>query len=489
MLSCDFWNGVSFMKAVVIENLSYTYPNSSKPSLRNVSLEIERGELVFIGGRSGCGKTTLARCICGLIPHVFGGEFSGRVVVADKDTVKHPVYALARSVGLVFQNPDTQFCTLEVEDEVIFGPENLGLPKWDIQKRLDWALNCVGLSQYINKPLQSLSYGQKQRVAIASVIAMSPEVLVLDEPFANVDCIAAKSIMETLIGLKEKQGKTIILIEHRIISEAIKHLDRIVLMEDGRVCCNLTSFHEVNSQYLTDYLQDVRFDIYSFSGNLNKSTNSIPQKPRLMELRNVTYQYDSSFLLEINVLPIFEGELLAVLGRNGSGKTTLAKIIAGFLKPDKGRILKLKDDLRIGFVFQNPEVQLFHSTVWDEVSFGFKWFQHSAVMVNESTKVELEKAGLLSKKQTHPQALSQGEKQRLALSAILSTKPELLILDEPTTGQDKYNLERLAKRLIDFKSNGGSIILITQDCEFIRRFADRIIILENGKLTRDAPNL
>lgn len=197
------------MSAVTVENLSYMYPASENLVLENVSLNIKNGELVLLTGRSGCGKTTLAWCLCGLIPHIFGGIFKGKVFINGKNTLKPPVYELAKEVGIVFQNPESQFCTLNVEEEVAFGPENLGLPRESIKQRVAQALDFVRMQQYRHRSLITLSYGQKQRVALASILSMLPKVIVLDEPTSNIDTKTTKEVANVLVKLKHEQGKTI----------------------------------------------------------------------------------------------------------------------------------------------------------------------------------------------------------------------------------------------------------------------------------------
>ena len=460
------------MDAVVIEDLTYMYPTSEKPVLQHISLKIECGEFVLVVGNSGCGKTTLARCICGLIPHVFQGRFTGKVFVNGKNTLEHPVYELARDVGLVFQNPESQFCTLTVEDEVAFGPENLGLSREEIGRRVEQSLRLVEMEQYRYDPLSSLSYGQKQRIAIASILSMSQDIIVLDEPISNIDAEAAKDILKIFANLKVEYGKTIILIEHRIPKEVLTYIDKLVVMDDGKI----VYYGPLQQSYIRRLLRETNLKDSFVEDKGIKKENPISEE--LLKLEKILYKYkEGQFTLKVDDLAVYKGEILAIIGGNGSGKTTLAKLIAGLIKPERGRI-KRYGKIRVGMVFQNPEVQLFNATVHDEVAFSFI----GKLAATKTIEELLEEVDLSSKKKDHPQSLSQGEKQRLALAAILANEPDILILDEPTTGQDRYHLTLITNRLRSLKNSGKTVLLITHDLELVNEVADRVLVLKNGKI-------
>jgi len=450
---------------ITLKNITYFYPETNKPALKDIDLEIKNGEFVLIIGPTGSGKSTLLYLINGIIPHIFGGRLLGEVIVENFSPKDKPIREVSKFIGTVFQNPDNQIFMLKVEDDVCFGCENLLLPKEEIVKRRDSALKEMGLWEIRDRQVSKLSGGQKQRLAIAGVYAMGPNIFLFDEPTTDLDKKGREQFFEILKKLKA-EGKTIILVEHQY-GEFLKLADKLVILEEGRI---------VNK---------------TLSNNLNQIRPEIPEPPSsryIIEIENISFEYEKNrpVLKDIN-LKIRKGEVAALLGENGSGKTTLFKILLGLLKPSFGKIIILSlvnptlEDLigKVGFLFQNPDEQLFTNSVLKEVAFGPK---------NLGKKVDVEKylnlANFTFSKRKHPQTLSRGQRQLLAIIAILAMEPEILILDEPTTGLDYKSWSNLFEILYKFARSGKTIIFSTHNVK-AKNWAQRIICLDRGRILKD----
>ena len=395
---------------VTVNNLSYIYTGQHEPALKNINFQISEGDFVLVAGPTGCGKSTLALCLTGLIPQVLGGEMQGKVIIDGKDTRSQEVYQLAQSIGLVFQNAENQLCSLTVEDEVAFGPENLAQPRDEIEKRVNFALNATSLSNLRQKYTFNLSGGQKHRTAIAASLSMLPKILVLDEPLSELDPIGSKEVLQTLKKLNEEFGMTIILIEHKL-EHVLGFAKSVILLKDGEIVARgepaevfkdkkieeLLGLRIPETLKLSYELVD-RGLLQKPALSIEKANTFIPQlqaslqscclqansvltqenrsndQNELIRTQELFYGYDDGTmaLQEIN-LRITPGEFVAILGRNGAGKTTLAMQIAGQLKPTKGKVyIEEKDRAKrgladlagiVGYTFQNPDCQIFCKTV------------------------------------------------------------------------------------------------------------------------------
>ncbi|UZE92034.1 MAG: energy-coupling factor ABC transporter ATP-binding protein [Methanosarcinales archaeon] len=478
---------------IVTENLTYTYPNSNEATLKDVDLEVKKGEFVLITGKSGCGKSTLARCMNGLIPHLFGGKMDGRVLIHGKDTKKHPTWELARHIGLVFQNPESQLFTLAVEDEVAFGPENFGVPREDIEKRVDWTLTSVGMNEFRFKPVFNLSDGQKQRVAIAANLSMLPDILVLDEPTSNLDPKGAREVFGVLKYLKEEHKKTIILIEHRT-NYAVGYVDKVIIMDSGEIALTDSPGVLFKAQLLKKFGVRAPEPIFLF-GDANQHVAS--ENHDMLKTENLSYAYDGNGLAIQRVdMTIQKGETVGIMGPNGSGKTTLVKHFVGLLKPNEGRVLvdgidTQKADVsmlaeKVGLVLQNSDHQLFMDSVYNEVSFGVKNMK-SEKEIEERVEDVLRTMDLWRLKDRHPHSLSDGEKQRVTIAAVLTRRSDVLILDEPTSGMDGYHMDLLVDKLSELKKSGLTMILVSHDIEMISKLAPRTVVMSEGKIVNDGP--
>lgn len=447
------------MDAILLDGVSYRYPNQERLALRDVSLRVKRGESVFITGRSGSGKSTLARAVTAVIPSMMGGEMDGTVRVMGRDTDSLTPGDLAADVGYVFQNPESQFFTLNVNSEVSLGPDTLQLDKRE--ERVEDALRRVGMEHKRHESVFNLSEGEKQRVAIASQLSMSPEVIVMDEPTANLDPQATEDFFRVLENLT---GRTLILIDHRTF-RVPEVFDMVAVMEEGRI------IHEGDSDELMD--RDFRERYGLRSPERKFSLNKRNRKGRtLLRTSGLSRSYGDGFRLEDINLELDGGTVLGVTGPNGSGKTTLARLIAGLLKPHRGRV-----EVRgsVGLVMQDPDHQLFMDTVEREITFGVEDYNPGDV------EDVLRTMNLHRHIHRHPHSLSGGEKQRTLISVFLYRKPDVIIMDEPTTGMDLDNMKRLASWIERLREMGVAVMIITHDHEFLSMVADDIMVLRNGR--------
>ena len=449
---------------IAIDDFSFTYPGMDTPALQNISFRIETGEAVLIHGPSGSGKSTFLYCLNGLIPHIFAGTSLGSVRVNGFTPPEMPLREIAQTVGTVFQNPESQIFMMRVEDDVAFGCENLLLPREEIIHRRDEALRSMGLWDLRRRETFKLSGGQKQRLAISSIYAMGPRVFLFDEPTTDLDGAGRREFLKIIRTLKD-EGKTIILVEHQY-EDYLPLMDRIVTLENGRIANNGTPL------------------------NIPVTARKTTAAPAgmVISLKEISFGYDRGSNVLNNIdMTIQRGEVVALKGDNGSGKTTLLKILGGILRPLQGKITILDvsgptlESLvsHVGFLFQNPDEQLFAQTVAKEVAFG-------PSHLGKKAEVEryLDIAGLKAHPHRHPQTLSRGQRQILAVVSVMAMEPEILILDEPTTGLDSRSWHELFSLLYDFANRKGTVIFSTHN-EHAASAATRWITLNNGRIISD----
>lgn len=479
---------------VDVRELTFTYDGSTSPALEGINLKVYPGELLAITGPSGCGKSTLALCLAGFIPHAYGGKMEGVVRIQGRDTRDYPAGGLSGIVGLVQQDPDAQLCTLTVSDEVAFGPENLRIPPEEIRERVHFALQAVGALDLMDRKVHTLSGGEKQRVAIASVLAMTPVLLILDEPTANLDPSCTREVLRTMEKLREEQGISIIVIEHRL-ERLVPISDRLLLMEKGRIVEESTD-RKLHRRYLpaagwTDSGTDLR---QGEPAGLEKKGEKLP----LLSVENLQAGYEGREVLKGISFCAYPGETLAIMGDNGSGKTTLLLALLGVLKPGEGRIFLNGKDITgmrvarrardLGLVFQNPNHQIFENTVFKEAVLPSLFLSKEAPREIEQ-KVErlLEEFGLRRFRDNNPFALSLGEKKRLTLVSVLAYSPGVLILDEPLVGQDGDRLKLLISALEEHRAQGGVTLMVCHEPAVVVACCQRVLFLSEGKLIVDAP--
>jgi len=465
-----------------IRGLSFKFQGSNTHALQDVNLDIEPGEFVVIAGPSGCGKSTLALALGGYLFRQYAGETSGVVEVDGHDTREAEIFDVAEIVGLVQQNPEAQLCTLTVADEVAFGLENRRLPKAIIQERSEWALEIVGALHLMDRPLATLSGGEKQKIAIAAMMAAKPRVLIFDEPTSNLDPTATGEIFRVIQHIREKAGITVIVIEHKL-GYLRPFQPRVVRMEKGRI------------------VSDGRdLPAYSLSEGMRApSQRGTPScdNGHAVHTEHLIVEYGDSPVLDDLSIDLHAGEFVAVMGDNGSGKTTLLRCLMGLLRPGAGQVMVLGQDTshtpvsslarNMGFIFQNPDHQLFAETVWEEAIFA----PRNLGLLNEGTSQRvdnlLRECRLERYRDTHPHRLSYGEKRRLNLASILSYEPRVILLDEILIGQDSENAALVMNLLREQTARGSTVINVTHDPETTFRYSDRVIFLKDGRILLDAP--
>ena len=468
-----------------VEHLSVRY--GAVQALDDVSFHVEPGEFVLLTGPSGCGKSTLARCLNGLIPHSRTAQMSGRVLVNGKDTLASSVAELATSVGLVFQNAATQLFNLRVGEEVAFGPRNLGLDEPEVSRRVRRALAAVNLSEMQDRLITRLSGGEQQRLAIAAVLAMGPRLLIVDEPTASLDVRNAAEVMATLARLNQEEGVTILVIEHRL-GEVARLAGRTMIMDQGRLVSDGPTEIVLSQRRLwQDYGLRRRADEVQDDWATLLDPTSQQAAPPIVELRDVYAGYGSALVLKGLNLTLYQGEFTALVGDNGAGKSTLARVLAGLIKPHRGQVIlangrRLAPGRDIGLLFQNPLQQLFCDSVSDEFRLGpcnygcYDAEREDAILVA---------TGLEALRRRSVQGLSAGQQQRTALAAVLALEPRLIILDEPTMGQDWRHLSRFMDFLIALNQAGRTILLITHDYKLVHHYAQRIVLLRDGRISAE----
>jgi energy-coupling factor transport system ATP-binding protein len=513
---------------IEISSVTYTYPNASYPALRDVSLRIEEGEFLLVCGPSGAGKSSFLRLLNGLIPHFYGGSFAGTVRVWGKDTLAHQPRDLSDLVGFVFQDPEAQFVVDLVEDEIVFGMENLNLPLPIMRRRVEEVLDQLGIAHLRRRRISSLSGGERQRVAIAAVMAAQPRVLVLDEPTSQLDPHGAEEVLTALQKLNADLGLTIVLCEHRL-ERVVQYADRILYLEAGgreqeagllppAACLLLSARDALASIPLVPPLQALGRALHwqplpltikegrRFAAQAHISANRSSQgagttasSTIALRVTNLTLRYDDHEALYKCSLTARSGELLALMGRNGSGKSSLLRAIMGLAQPQEGRIelagkdiTRLKAEERagqIGYTPQDPRSILFHDTLWEELAFSIQNSKPKPQTSNLKTQIEttLAALNLSHHAQSYPRALSGGEAQRAALAAILVNDPQLLLLDEPTRGLDYEAKAELGRLLRARCAAGSTVIMATHDVELVAAIADRVALLGDGELIVEGP--
>lgn len=520
--------GVATLALLEIEDLTYYYPERSEPSLEQINIQVSEGELLLVTGGSGSGKSTLARLLAGLIPEFYGGKIRGSYRLAGAELKGWRRRARHSAVGIVFQDPERQLVMTSVEGEIAFGLENLRLPRREMFRRAAEVMTFLNLLPLRDQFTAHLSGGEKQKLALASVIAMHPRILILDEPTSQLDPVAAADIFNLVESLNREMGYTIILIEQRL--ERCYHLaDRLIIMEGGRIICDAAPGEAARWQLRKGlpFIPPVARFFASLSSGADSpvpltvregrrelqrtapaspappdhlplstvSRSSTQKKEPLIRASGLWYTYpEGTEAMKGLSLELPPGELITILGPNASGKSTLLKLLAGIIKPQRGKILLQGQDTRrlpppqmgryLGYLSQNPNDYLTRDTVEEELKFTLDNFglPDKGICAEMMKRLSLEPLRGLN-----PRDLSSGERQRVALASVLVTEPPLLLLDEPTRGLD-YRLKReLGRFLGEIVAAGGTVILVTHDLEFAVDYGERVVLLFDGTVVSEGP--
>lgn len=519
------------MKKAVIEfkDFSFQYRAQQEPTLTDINLTIAEGEKVLIVGPSGSGKSTLAHCINGLIPFAYKGEMSGSLRIMGLEQKELSIAALSDQVGTVLQDPDGQFVGLTVGEDIAFSLENHAVQQAEMIEKVVAAATAVDIHEYLGASPQELSGGQKQKTTLAGVLVGDVDILLFDEPLANLDPYTGTKAIELIDRVQKETGKTVIIIEHRLEEVLHRAVDRIIVIYDGRIAADMPAAELLSTRLLSEvgireplyltalkyagctiasdmnpqHIDEIRLDSCSSKLEYWYDNNNSQQDKReslpILELHDVSFGYEKSrpVLHKLNLL-IHKGEMVCIAGRNGAGKSTVSKLICGFYKPTSGSILMNGRDIakdtikeraeRIGFVMQNPNHMISKTLLYDEVALGLKLRGVSEEIIRERVHHVLKICGLYAFRSWPISALSYGQKKRVTIASIMILEPEVIILDEPTAAQDYRHYNEMMEFLLTLREQGMTVIMITHDMHLMLEYADRAVVLSDGvKLADDSP--
>lgn len=512
---------------ISFKNFSFQYRAQKKPTLKEINLDIYPGERVLIAGPSGCGKSTLAGCINGLNPFSNPGECSGELIVDGVDAPKSSIFQLSAHVGTVLQDPDGQFIGLTVGEDIAFALENSCMPQDEMHEITRHAAELVGIQDHLDYAPHELSGGQKQRVSLAGVMVDQVKILLFDEPLANLDPATGKQTIELIDEIQEKTDTTVVIIEHRLEDVLWRDVDRIVLMGDGKILADLHPDELLSTRLLEEngireplYLTALRYagvelvpakkpahadSVVIDEADREKMTDWFWSRPAaeaekehepLLEVRNLTFGYERGrqTLRDVS-LTIHKGEMVSIVGKNGAGKSTFSKLVCGFETPDSGEILfqgrdLLQENIRhrakhIGYVMQNPNQMISKTMIFDEVALSLRNMGKSEEEIREKVEETLKVCGLFPFRNWPVSALSFGQKKRVTIASVLVQDPELIILDEPTAGQDFRHYTEIMEFLRGLNEKGVTVVMITHDMHLMLEYTPRALVFADGRLIAD----
>ena len=512
---------------IQFKNFSFQYLAQKKPTLNNINLDIYPGEKVLICGPSGSGKSTLGNCLNGLIPYSYQGEIKGSLIIDGVNTSKSSIFDLSSHIGTVLQDPDGQFVGLTVAEDIAFSLENNCVEQEKMIKEVNRVASIVNINNRLSNSPQELSGGQKQRVSLAGVIVDNIKILLFDEPLANLDPKTGKSTIELIDEIQKETNTTVIIIEHRLEDVLWKHVDRIVMIDDGKIVEDLKP-NELLSQnllvehgireplYLTackyagikitpdkkpEHINDIVIDsedkklIQKWYENADKS-NKTNNNEIILEVKDVHFSYKKEYeILHGISFAIKKGEMISIVGENGAGKSTTAKIVCGFEELKDGHIFYKGNDItnepirerakHIGYVMQNPNQMISETMIFDEVAMGIKNIGLSEEEITNKVYETLKVCGLYEFRNWPISALSFGQKKRVTIASVLVMGPEIIILDEPTAGQDFYHYTEIMEFLRKLNSEGITVIMITHDMHLMLEYTKRALVFVDGMLVED----
>ena len=513
---------------IEFKNFSYKYRTQTNPTLKNINLTINEGEKVLIIGSSGSGKSTVAKCINALIPSSYPGKIEGQVTVCGLNPEKEGIFSMSKHVGTVLQDTDGQFIGLTVAEDIAFALENDNTPVEEMHRKVLEAAKTVNADSLLNSVPGALSGGQKQRVSLAGILVDDVDIFLFDEPLANLDPAAGKKIISLIDEINKNQKKTIIIIEHRLEDVLYKNVDRIIVMENGEIAADTTPEKLLCTNLLPQkgireplYISALKYagcvlqpeekpehvdtiniephkeKLLSWFTKIEKPLEE-PQKPVALELKNVSFKYDENAPLTVkNVsFSIHRGEMVSIVGTNGAGKSTIASLICGFNVQNEGQILLDGEDItklsikergeRIGFVLQNQNQMISKSIIFDEVALGLVVRKVPKEEIKERVNNALKICGMYPFRNWPVSAISFGQKKRVTIASILVMNPEVIILDEPTAGQDYAHYTEIMEFLRKLNRELGiTIIMITHDMHLMLEYTDRAIVISDGQVLAD----
>ncbi|MFH0385438.1 ABC transporter ATP-binding protein [Streptococcus sp. A11] len=506
-------------KLIEFKDFSFQYKAQQEPTLRDINLSIYKGEKVLIVGPSGSGKSTLGQCLNGIIPNIYQGSHSGQLLIDGQEAFDLSIYEKSLLVSTVLQDTDGQFIGLSVAEDLAFALENdMEIQELMQQKVADWS-NRLELNQLLNHRPQDLSGGQKQRVSLAGVLIDESPILLFDEPLANLDPKSGQDTIDLIDRLHQQEGATTIIIEHRLEDVLYRQVDRIVLINEGQILFNGQPDQLLQTKLLVEngireplYLATLRAMGYSLeqanslsslsgldltglqSVDLLLDREEVLAKPSLLEVKNLNFSYPQKQALKDIHFTLYKGERLAIVGKNGAGKSTLAKALCGFLDVEGDFIWQgqsIKDDSvkeraeRVGYVLQNPNQMISQNMIFDEVALGLRMRGVGQEELEKRVHKALEVCGLYSFRKWPISALSYGQKKRVTIASILVLEPEIILLDEPTAGQDERHYREMMDFLDELNRQGHTIVMITHDMQLMLDYSDRALVVVDGQIIAD----
>lgn len=516
------------MKKKIIEfkDFSFQYRVQAEPTVKNINLSIYEGEKVLIVGPSGSGKSTLAHCINGLVPFFYDGIVTGQLNINGNDATKMNIFELSKIVGTVLQDPDSQFIGLTVGEDIAFKLENYCISQDEMIDRVDKSAELVDIKKELYSSPYKLSGGQKQRVTLAGVTVDDVKILLFDEPLASLDPATGESAIELIDKMQKQNNKTAIIIEHRLEDVLHCDVDRVIVMDKGEIIADTTIDEIIRKDILRKvgireplYLTALRYadceindtlklknietlelgeykeKLKDWYENIEVYESDENQNP-ILELDNICFSYNNEKQILKNVsFKINKGDMAAIVGRNGAGKSTISKLVCGFYKPTSGRILFDGKDMvdytikerseKIGFVMQNPNQMISKTMVYDEVAFGLKIRGLSDSEIKERVEETLRICGLYGYRNWPISALSFGQKKRVTIASILVLNPDMIILDEPTAGQDFKHYTEIMEFLVYLNKKGVTILMVTHDMHLMLEYTNKVIVLSEGEKIAD----
>ena len=516
------------MKKKIIEfkDFSFQYRVQAEPTVKNINLSIYEGEKVLIVGPSGSGKSTLAHCINGLVPFFYDGIVTGQLNINGNDATKMNIFELSKIVGTVLQDPDSQFIGLTVGEDIAFKLENYCISQDEMIDRVDKSAELVDIKKELYSSPYKLSGGQKQRVTLAGVTVDNVKILLFDEPLASLDPATGESAIELIDKMQKQNNKTAIIIEHRLEDVLHCDVDRVIVMDKGEIIADTTIDEIIRKDILRKvgireplYLTALRYadceindtlklknietlelgeykeKLKDWYENIEVYESDENQNP-ILELDNICFSYNNEKQILKNVsFKINKGDMAAIVGRNGAGKSTISKLVCGFYKPTSGRILFDGKDMvdytikersqKIGFIMQNPNQMISKTMVYDEVAFGLKIRGLSDSQIKERVYETLRICGLYGYRNWPISALSFGQKKRVTIASILVLNPDMIILDEPTAGQDFKHYTEIMEFLVDLNKKGVTILMVTHDMHLMLEYTNKVIVLSEGEKIAD----